>query len=97
MSISSARISIVQRADSSGRAGPLLRSPDNPDGWRLVDVLAQLRGELSRQLLALDGRNERSGQVLNQYQRIVSILHEAEGRLRTLPDPETWAGPPPHP
>jgi len=97
MPISSARISIVEGADPSGRAGPLLRSPDNPNGWLLVDILAQVRDELRRQLLALDARNERSGQVLDQYQRIVSILFEAEGRLRTLPDPATWAAQPPHP
>ena len=70
----------------------MLRSADNPGGWVLADLLAQARAELNWQLLAFDGRNEKSAQVLSRYQKVVGALYEAEGRLRALPAPETWAG-----
>jgi hypothetical protein len=97
MSIASARRIVVDVAEPRRSAERLLRSQDNPEGWAIEDLLAQVRTELGRQLLALDGRHEKSAQVLNQYQKVVSSLYEAEGRLRALPRPEALPSPYPGP
>jgi hypothetical protein len=68
-----------------------LLSDSNPDGWRLDELLVQVRGELSRQLLALDGRLDGDKTRLLEYDKIMSALYEAEGRFRSLGPPRTSA------
>jgi hypothetical protein len=69
---------------SNGPAAELLVSATNPDGWPLDELIAQARREFGRQLLALDGRDEKVRQKLVGYQGVIAALWEAEGRYRTL-------------
>ncbi|GAC1584466.1 MAG: hypothetical protein NVS3B5_19090 [Sphingomicrobium sp.] len=64
--------------------GPLLFSSANPEGWRLEELLAQLRAELAARSLELDSQLAGSKVKLDVYQKIMSALYEAEGRQRLL-------------
>src|SRR3954447_15528602 len=62
----------------------LLRSDANPSGWRLDELLAQIRREFAWQLLALDGRDAMVRPRLLGYQAVMAALWQAEGRYRAL-------------
>ena len=65
-------------------ATELLMSATNPNGWRLDELIAQIRREFEKQLLALDGSDETVRPRLLGYQGVVVALWEAEGRYRVL-------------
>jgi hypothetical protein len=68
----------------------LLASASNPHGWRVDELIAQIRRELERQLLELDGRDEKTRQRLVGYQGVIAALWEAEGRYRVLGPHQSW-------
>ncbi|GAC1593766.1 MAG: hypothetical protein NVS3B5_24040 [Sphingomicrobium sp.] len=70
-----------QRAEPSG---PMLVSRQNPDGWRLEDLIAQLRAELAYEALGLDTGTATGRSRLAARQKIMTALYEAEGRQRVL-------------
>jgi len=69
----------------------LLVSESNPNGWPLDALIAQIRREFERQLLALDGRDEKLRPKLVGYHEVIGALWEAEGRYRALGSHQTWA------
>jgi hypothetical protein len=69
----------------------LLVSDTNPNGWPLDALIAQIRCEFHRQLLALDGRDETLRRKLVGYHGVIAALWEAEGRYRVLGSPQTSA------
>src|SRR4051794_14919933 len=74
----------VTEPSTNPPATELLVSATNPDGWRLDELIAQIRGELEKQLLALDGTKETVRPRLVGYHGVVAALWEAEGRYRVL-------------
>jgi hypothetical protein len=68
---------------AAGERG-LLQSGCNPNGRPLDELLAQLRREITSQLMMLDGRHEADRARLAKYEKIISGLYESEGRYRSL-------------
>lgn len=72
-------------------ATEILLSATNPNGWRLDELIAQIRTEFGRQLLALDTRDDQVRARLLGYEKVVAALWEAEGRYRSLGSHQTRA------
>lgn len=68
----------------------LLFSVKNPSGWRVDELIAQIRREFEWQLLALDARDEKVRSRLLGYQGVIAALWEAEGRYRVLGSHQSW-------
>lgn len=65
------------------KSGPVLMSPENPDGWKLEELLSQLQGEILTKCekIAFDTRPV-ARQVLRNNQQIFGLLFQAEALQR---------------
>lgn len=63
---------------SDSKKTPILMSAENPEGWKLEDILAQLRHEVEQKTLKIMGdKSEAAAEVVTMNHRIMSCLSEA--------------------